>query len=154
MLNLLHILAAATLAGCLVVLSGEARGVSRSRGYLMVPPVLAAAAALLTIGLTEPDLRQPQVLRLAIGLGAAVGVVRGWFMTVDIDPLWSTVRLPTGRDGFWMAAALVALLLAATAAPLIASGGAELVPYASAAVAFGAGFLSGRAALVYLRTRG
>ena len=40
----------------------------------------------------------------------------------------------------------------AAAAPLV-SQGQSYVPYATAVVAFGAGFLSARAVTVYLRTR-
>jgi len=152
-LNLLHLLAVLAMAGCLYALWREARGLSQSRGYLMVPPPLAFGCALLMIGLTEPDLQQPDVLRTAIAAGILLGAARGWFMEVDIDPLWSTVRLPSGSDGFWMAILLAFVVVMATAAPLVSTQSLSYVPYATAAVAFGAGFLSARAATVYLRTR-
>ena len=79
---------------------------------------------------------------------------RGWFMAVDIDPLWSTVRLPSGSDGFWLAILLALAVIMAAAAPLVSTQGQSYVPYAATAVAFGAGFLSARAVTVYLRTRG
>jgi hypothetical protein len=153
MLNLLHLLTALAMASCLYSLWREARGVSQSRGHLMVPPPLAFGCALLMIGLTEPDLRQPDVLRLAIAVGILLGIARGWFMAVDIDPLWSTVRLPNGSDGFWLAMLLAFVILLATAAPMVSSLGQSYVPYAAAAAAFGAGYLSARAVTVYLRTR-
>jgi hypothetical protein len=102
-LNLLHLLAVLAIGGCLYALWREARGISQSRGHLMVAPPLAFGCALLMIGLTEPDLQQPDVLRIAIAAGVLLGAARGWFMAVDIDPLWSTVRLPGGSDGFWLA---------------------------------------------------
>jgi hypothetical protein len=154
MLNLLHLLAALSIAGCLYALWREARGISQSRGHLMVPPPLAFGCALLMIGLTEPDLQQPDMLRLAIAAGVVLGVARGWFMAVDVDPLWSTVRLPGGSDGFWVAILLAFVIVMAAAAPLLSTEGQSYVPYAAAAVAFGAGFLSARAVTVYLRTRG
>lgn len=154
MLNLLHLLAALSIAGCLYALWREARGISQSRGHLMVPPPLAFGCALLMIGLTEPDLQQPDLLRLAIAAGVVLGVARGWFMAVDVDPLWSTVRLPSGSDGFWVAILLAFVIVMAAAAPLLSTEGQSYVPYAAAAVAFGAGFLSARAVTVYLRTRG
>jgi hypothetical protein len=98
-LNLLHLLAVLAMAGCLDALWREARGISQSRGHLMVPPPLAFACVLVMIGLTDPDLQQPDVLRTAIAAGVLLGAARGWFMAVDIDPLWSTVRLPSGSDG-------------------------------------------------------
>ena len=154
MLNLLHLLAAVAIAGCLYALWREARGVSQSRGHLMVPPPLAFGCALLMIGLTEPDLQQPDVLRSAIVAGILLGAARGWFMAVDLDPLWSTVRLPSGSDGFWVAILLAFVIVLAAAAPLVSTQGRSYVPYAAAAVALGAGFLSARAVTVYLRTRG
>ena len=153
MLNLLHLLAGLAIAACLYALWREARGVSQSRGHLMVPPPLAFGCALLMIGLTEPDRQQPDELRIAIAAGVLLGTARGWFMAVDIDPLWSTVRLPSGSDGFWLAILLAFAVIMAAAAPLISTQGQSYVPYAAAAVAFGAGFLSARAVTVYLRTR-
>ena len=153
MLNLLHLLAALAIAGCLYSLWREARGISHSRGHLMVAPPLAFGCALLMISLTEPDLQQPDVLRIAMAAGVLLGTARGWFMAVDIDPLWSTVRLPSGSDGFWMAILLAFVVVMAAAAPLVSTQSLSYVPYATAAVAFGAGFLSARAVTVYLRTR-
>src|SRR5205085_820225 len=120
---------------------------------LMVPPPLAFGCALLMIGLTDPDLQQPDELRLAIAAGVLLGTARGWFMAVDVDPLWSTVRLPSGSDGFWMAMLLAFAVIMAAAAPLVSTQGQSYVPYATAAVVFGAGFLSARAVTVYLRRR-
>lgn len=153
MLNLLHLLVVLAMAGCLYALWREARGISQSRGHLMVAPPLAFGCALLMIGLTEPDLQQPDVLRLAIAAGIVLGAARGWFMAVDMDPLWSTVRLPSGSDGFWVAILLAFVIVVAGSAPLFSAQGQSYVPYAAAAVAFGAGFLSARAVTVYLRTR-
>jgi hypothetical protein len=152
-LNLLHLLAALAAAGCLYALWREARGISQSRGHLMVAPPLAFGCVLLMIGLTEPDRQQPDMLRIAMAAGVLLGGARGWFMAVDIDPLWSTVRLPSGSDGFWVAILLAFAIVMATAAPLVSTQGQSYVPYAAAAVAFGAGFLSARAVMVYLRTR-
>ncbi|MCA0305726.1 MAG: hypothetical protein LCH95_25290 [Proteobacteria bacterium] len=152
--NLLHILAALALSACLWILSREARGASRSRSYLMLPAPFAVGAALLMIGLIEPGQRQADLLRLALAIGAALGLLRGWFVAVEVDPLWSTVRLPGGSDGFWTAAAMLALLVLATALPLASATLAAAVPFATAGVLLGAAFLSARAATVYLRTRG
>src|SRR6185503_8665563 len=114
-LNLLHLLAVLAMAGCLYALWREARGISQSRGHLMVPPPLAFVCVLVMIGLTDPDQQQPDMLRLAIVVGALLGAARGWFMAVDVDPLWSTVRLPSGRDGFWLAILLAFAVVIAAA---------------------------------------
>lgn len=152
--NLLHVLAALALAGCLRILSREARGVSRSRGFLMLPAPLALGATLLMFGLGDPGQRQADLLRIALAIGAVLGLLRGWFVAVEVDPLWSTVRLPGGSDGFWSAAAMLALLVLATALPLASTTLVAAVPFATAGVGLGAAFLSARAATVYLRTRG
>jgi hypothetical protein len=153
MLNLLHLLAVVAIAGCLYALWREARGISQSRGHLAVAPPLAFACLLLMIGLSEPQAQQPDILRGAIVAGVALGAARGWFMAVDVDPLWSTVRLPGGRDGLLVGILLAIVIALATTAPLISAHSEAYVPYATAAVALGAGFLSARALAVYLRTR-
>lgn len=154
MLNLLHLMAAVAAAGCLYALWREARNVSQSRGHLMVAPPLAFGCAMLMMGLTEHELQQPDLLRAAIGVGVLLGAARGYFMTIDVDPLWSTVRLPGGSDGFWVAILLALVVALATAAPLVLAQSEPYVPYATAAVALAAGFLSARAVAVYLRSRG
>ena len=152
--NLLHLLAVLAIAACLYALWREARGIAQSRGFLMVPPPLAFGCAILMIGLIEPGLQQPHLLRLAIAAGILLGAARGWFMAVDMDSLWSTVRLPGSNDGFLVAILLAFLVVVAAVAPLVLAQGHAYVPYATAAVALGAGFLSARAVTVYLRTRG
>lgn len=105
-------------------------------------------------GLTEPHLQQPYMLRGAIAAGLAVGALRGWLIAVEIDPLWSTVRLPGGGDGLAMGILLATILLLTIIAPLVSSHSDTYVPYGTAAVAFGAGYLCARAMAVYLRSRG
>ena len=77
MLNLLHLLAMLAIAGCLYASRREARGISQSRGHLLVAPPLAFGCAVLMMGLTEPDLQRPDVLRAAIGAGAILGIADG-----------------------------------------------------------------------------
>jgi hypothetical protein len=108
MLNLLHLLAALAMAGCLYALWREARGISQSRGHLMVAPPLAFGCVLVMISLTEPDLQQPNTLRIAMAAGVLLAL----------------------------------LVVMAAAAPLVSTQGQSYVPYATAVVAFGAGFLS------------
>lgn len=154
MLNLLHLLAILTIAACLYVLRREASGVSQSRGHLLLAPPLAFACTMLMIGLTEPNLQQPYILRGAIAVGLVLGAIRGWLMAIDIDPLWSTVRLPDGRDGLAIGIFLATVLVLTTIAPLVSSRSIAYVPYGTATVALGAGFLCARAITVYLRSRG
>jgi hypothetical protein len=153
-LTLLHLLAALAIAGCLYALWREARGISQSRGHFMVAPPLAFGCTMLMIGVTEPDLQRPDVLRLALLAGAVLGAARGWFMAIDIDPLWSTVRLPGGSDGFWVAILLALAIVLAAAGPLVSERAQSWVPWAAATVALGTGFLAARAVTVYFRSRG
>ena len=82
------------MAGCLYALWREARGISQSRGHLMVAPPLAFGCALLMIGLTEPRLQQPDVLRIAIAAGVVLGVARGWFMARRVSRTCPMLRPP------------------------------------------------------------
>ena len=135
--NLLHVLAALALAGCLWILSREARGVSRSRSFLVLPAPLALGAALLMMGLSEPGQRHADVLRLALATGAGIGLLpllnaqltaslgwRGAFLTLAALPLllvplvlWRAVERPATEAGDTSNAPVGATAQAASADP-------------------------------------
>jgi len=140
------------IAACLYVSLPEWQGRSRSRGFLMVPPVLAFICAYIMMGFVAPEHREPWLLRTALGLGLALGVVRGLFIRSDIDE-FGLVRLPGARDGLLVTLAITAAMVAATLAPLFFEQGRAWVPHATSLAALGATYLSGRAVVVYLRTR-
>lgn len=151
-LNLLHLLAAATIAACLYASLPEWQRRRRSRGVLMLAPLLAFIGAFVMIGFSPAEEREPALLRIALAAGLVAGAVRGAYMEVDVDN-WGMVRLEEPRDGLAVTMLIAAAVLGATVAPLVFAPAGGLVPYATCVVAAGATFLTGRALAVYVRTR-
>ena len=151
-LNLLHLLAVSAIAACLYVSLPEWQGRSRSRSLLLVPPALAFICVYVMMGFVAPENREPWLLRAALGLGLALGVIRGLFIKSDIDE-FGMVRLPGARDGLLVTVVITAATVAATLAPLVIEQAVAWVPYATGLAGLGATYLSGRAVVVYLRTR-
>lgn len=140
------------IAACLYMSLPEWRGRSRSRGFLMVPPALAFICAYIMMGFVAPESREPWLLRAALGVGLVVGAIRGLFIEADIDE-FGLVRLPGARDGLLVTLAITAAMVAATLAPLVSEHAFAWVPHATSVAGLGATYLSGRAVVVYLRTR-
>lgn len=151
-LNLLHLLAVAAIAACLCVSLPEWQGRRRSRSLLLVPPVLAFVCAYIMMGFVAPENREPWLLRVALGAGLLLGVIRGFFIKAEIDD-FGLVRLPGARDGLLVTVMITTAMVAATLAPLVIGQAAAWVPYATSVAGFGAAYLSGRAVVTYLRTR-
>ena len=151
-LNLLHLLAVAAIAACLYVSLPEWQGRPRSRGFLLVPPVLAFICTYIMMGFVAPESREPWLLRAALGLGLVLGVVRGLFIKSDIDE-FGLVRLPGATDGLFATVMVTTAMVTAIMAPLLIGHAAAWVPYATSLAGLGAAYLSGRAVIVYLRTR-
>jgi len=142
----------AAIAACLYVSLPEWQGRPRSRGFLMVPPVLALICVYIMMGFVVPESREPWLLRTALGLGLALGVVRGLFIRSDINE-FGLVRLPGARDGLLVTMVIAAAMVVATLAPLVIAQAVAWVPRATSVAGLGATYLSGRAVVVYLRTR-
>jgi hypothetical protein len=140
------------IAACLYVSLPEWQGRSRSRSLLLVPPVLAFICAYIMMGFVAPEHREPLLLRAALGLGLALGVIRGLFIKSDIDE-FGLVSLPGARDGLLVTLVIATAMVAATLAPFFAEQAVAWVPHATSLAALGATYLSGRAVVVYLRTR-
>ena len=142
----------AAIAACLYVSLPEWQGRPRSRGFLMVPPVLALICVYIMMGFVVPESREPWLLRTALGLGLALGVVRGLFIRSDINE-FGLVGLPGARDGLLVTMVIAAAMVVATLAPLVIAQAVAWVPPATSLAGLGAAYLSGRAVVVYLRTR-
>lgn len=140
------------IAACLYVSLPEWQGRSRSRSLLLVPPVLAFICAYIMMGFVAPEHREPWLLRAALGLGLVLGALRGLFIKSEIDE-FGMVRLPGARDGLLVTVVITAAMVAATLAPLVTEEAVAWVPYATSLAGLGATYLSGRAVVVYLRTR-
>jgi len=124
----------------------------RSRGFLLVPPALAFICAYVMMGFVAPENREPWLLRAALGLGLALGAIRGFFVRTEIDE-FGLVRLPGASDGLFFTVVIATAMVAATLAPLVMEQVATWVPYATSVAGLGATYLSGRAIVIYLRTR-
>ena len=154
-LNVLHVLAIVGAAGGAVALRREAQGRSLTPGRLFVAPVCALGTAFLLLALTDFEWRQPSLWLGSLGAGLVAGMARGWFAPLEVDRLWDRLRLGRAQDGLWVAYGLGAVALSALAIDLAAqvpAGPFDLVGNLAAATC--AGFLSGRAALLWLRSLG
>lgn len=140
------------MAACLYVSVPEWQGRARSRSLLLVPPVLAFICAYIMMGFVTPENREPWLLRSALVAGLALGLVRGFFLKADVDN-YGLTRLPGARDGMLVTLVIAAAMAVAIFAPLVAGPASAWVPYATSLAGFGATYLSGRAVVVYLRTR-
>jgi hypothetical protein len=63
-----------------------------------------------------------------LGLGLALGVIRGLFIKSDIDE-FGLVRLPGARDGLLVTMVIAAAMVAATLAPLVTDFAEELLGF-------------------------
>lgn len=140
------------MAACLYVSVPEWQERPRSRGLLLVPPVLAFICAYVMMGFVTPENREPWLLRSALAAGLALGLVRGFFLKADVDN-YGLTRLPGARDGMPVTLLIAAALAVAIVAPLLTAAASAWVPYATSLAGLGATYLSGRAVVVYLRTR-
>ncbi|MCA0304077.1 MAG: hypothetical protein LCH95_16860 [Proteobacteria bacterium] len=154
-LNILHLLAILGAVGAAVALRREARGRSLTPGRLFLAPTCALGVAFLLLALTDFEWRQPQLWLGALGFGLAAGAMRGWFAPLEVDRLWDRVRVGQARDGLWTGYLLGAVALAAMSIDVavhLTAGPYDLLGNLVAALC--AGFLSGRAALLWLRSLG
>lgn len=150
--NLLHLVAVAAIAACLYVSLPEWQRRRRSRGVLMLAPLLAFICAFVMIGFSPAESREPTLLRTALAVGLLLGAMRGAFMKIDVDS-WGMVQLSWPRDGQAVTVVIALVVAAATVAPLLSGSAGALVPYATCVAALGATFLSGRALAIYVRSR-
>ena len=151
-LNILHLIVACTAGGAIFVLLREARGRSLPPGRLFTPVPLALTTAMLLIAMEAPETREPRLWAAGLVVGMALGAARGVFLTMQVDRMYSRLRLPKGRDGLW-AACLSALYIAvAFGAALAGVPNPALEIGATSAVAACAGYLAGRAATLWRRS--
>ena len=151
-LNILHFLVALGASGCAGVLLREARGRLLRPARLFAAPFLAAVAALFLLALVAPEAREPRLWAVALALGGLSGALRGFAMTLQVDHMWSLIRLPRGRDGLWTAAMLAGLALLTVMLTLTDGETGSYEALAAAAAAATAGYLGCRALALYVRT--
>lgn len=108
--NILHVILALAGAGCLYTALLETRQRAIRRGRLFLPPFLAFVVAALT-ALAQLAQGQPSwMFAAALGIGLAIGGVRGFTIPLKTDQYWSLVqvRRTSKRALPWVAAVVTA----------------------------------------------
>jgi hypothetical protein len=124
-------------------------------GRLLVAPLLAAAVAFLLLAMSAPDARKPALWLASLALGVAAGTARGSVLPFQVDRLWDRLRLPRSRDAWWVACLFGVMTLAALGTDVLPDEvpWTDLLDIATSSAAAGcAGFLAGRACLLWLRS--
>lgn len=143
---------AAAAGATIFMLLREARGRSLSPGQLFAALPFALVTALLLLAMQSPDGRQPILWLAGLVLGIAAGVARGLFLTLQLDRMYSRLRLPNGRDGMWAACLLAVSVLAAFGASLAGLTNPLPEVAATSTVAACAGYLAGRSTTLWRRS--
>ncbi len=89
------------------------------------------------MGFVTPENREPWLLRSALAVGLALGLVRGFFLKADVDN-YGLTRLPGARDGMPVTLLIAAALAVAIVAPLLTAAASAWVPYATSLAGLGA----------------
>lgn len=151
-INILHLIV--TVSACITILPllREARGRSLSPARLFGAVPFGLATALLLLAMAVPDTREPRLWLAGLFVGVALGAVRGSFLKLQVDRIYSRLRLPKGRDGLWAACALVFFTIVAVGAPLARLPTPVPEVGATGLVAACAGYLTGRATTLWRRS--
>jgi hypothetical protein len=152
-INILHLIV--TVSACITALPllREARGRALPAGRLFGGVPFALGTAVLLLAMATPETRGPQLWLAGLAAGAALGGARGFFVKLQVDRMYSRLRLPNGRDGFGAACTLVLFKIFAIFAPLVDLSAPLGEVGATGLVAACAGYLTGRAAAIWRRSQ-
>jgi hypothetical protein len=151
-LSLSNVLTVLVALLCLWTMSPQAHGGVVRLWRLAIPACFAAVEALVLLaGVFDATFAHDAEWLAGLALGAVIGRLRGWTMTVQVDQTWGLVRLPRTNDGRLAALALVALSAvdftsAALEDPVIEP------QYVAAAAALCAGYIGCRALSLIVRS--
>ncbi len=151
-LSLSNVLTVLVALLCLWTMSPQAHGGVVRLWRLAIPACFAAVEALVLLaGVFDATFAHDAEWLAGLVLGAVIGRMRGWTMTVQVDQMWGLVRLPRTNDGRMAALALVALsavdfISAALEDPVIEP------QHVSAAAALCAGYIGCRALSLIVRS--
>jgi len=151
-LSLSNVLTVLVALLCLWTMSPQAHGGVVRLWRLAIPACFAAVEALVLLaGVFDATFAHDAEWLAGLVLGAVIGRMRGWTMTVQVDQTWGLVRLPRTNDGRLAALALVALSAvdftsAALEDPVIEP------QYVAAAAALCAGYIGCRALSLIVRS--
>jgi hypothetical protein len=154
-INVLHLVIASGAIGAVAFIHREGNGHSLPFARLFAAPLLASAVAFLLLAVAAPDARKPALWLAALAVGIAAGTARGIVLPFQVDRLWDRLRLPRSRDGLWVAGLFGAATLLALGTDALPDDfeWADLLDIVTSSAAAGcAGFLAGRACLLWLRS--
>jgi hypothetical protein len=152
-LGLCNVLTVLCALACMWAISPQARGAVVRLWALAVPPGFGGVVAVVLLGgVFEATWISDAEWVAALALGAAIGRMRGWSLSVEVAPTGDMIRLRAAWDGLVVAAAIVAMAIvdfisAASDAPVIAP------THVASVSAFCAGYLGCRALAVLVRFR-
>ncbi|TAJ85652.1 MAG: hypothetical protein EPO41_26975 [Reyranella sp.] len=150
-LNILHLIVVFLACATIFTLLREARGRSLPPGQLFTSVPFALATAILLLAMANPETRQPRLWLAGLAAGIAIGVARASYLTLQLDRMYSRLRLPKARDGL-LAACLLALCVIVALGAALALSDPTLEVGATCAVAASTGYLSGRAITLWRRS--
>ena len=151
-LSLSNVLTVLVALLCLWTMSPQAHGGVLRLWRLAIPACFAAVEAMVLLaGVFDATFAHDAEWLAGLVLGAVIGRMRGWTMTVQVDQMWGLVRLPRTNDGRMAALALVALsaidfVSAALEDPVIEP------QHVAAAAALCAGYIGCRAVSLIVRS--
>ena len=152
-LGLCNVLTVLCALACLWVMSPQARGAVVRLWALAVPAAFGGVVAVMLLaGVFEASPINDAEWVGALVLGAIIGRIRGWSLSVEVAPIGNMIRLRAAWDGMVVAAGIVAMAIvdfisAASDQPVIAP------VHVAAVSAFCAGYLGCRALAVLVRFR-
>jgi len=150
-LSLSNVLTVMLAIACLYTIASQSRGGVVRLWRLALPPCFAAVEALVLLaGVFDATLGHDAEWVVAAIVGALLGRMRGWSMSVEVDRMWELVRLKPSFDGQLAALALFGLSAvdftsAALEEPVVACD------HVAAGASFFAGYLGARALAIAVR---
>jgi hypothetical protein len=150
-LSLSNVLTVMFAFACLHTIAPQSRGGVVKLWRLALPPCFAAVEALVLLaGVFDATFIHDAEWVVAAAIGAILGRMRGWSMTVEVDRMWELVRLKPSFDGQLAALALVGLSAidftsATLEEPIVAC------EHVAAGAALFAGYLGARALAIAVR---
>lgn len=140
-------------AACAFAVRREAQIKPMRLWHLYGPFIAAALVAAIPFLLRAPNPGNLVVWALALAAGAAIGVLRGLGLRIQVDQMWALIRLPQARDALIIVVLIGVLATARIGTQAAGPSGTEYLQPLNAALAWCAGFLGGRALAIVSRIR-
>src|SRR5262249_27140663 len=139
--------------GCALAIMRELQARPMRPWRLFLMPLLVTLVALILLAYTPPELRHPPTWGAALLIGVMIGFVRGLWMRLQVDHMWTLIRLPRPRDTLWVFVLVAMLVLGELAVAIAGPDGQKYSPLLTTTLMLCAGFCNGRAWTLALRVR-